>query len=224
MNINSFLNRLPTLLMNDFDDARFITLRMLTKGMTSPRIAKILYYAAHELTPNEAYVEQGTWTGFSLLSAGMDGTPLTVGIDPYDLEFGTKEVANAAREQMIKNMSAYFPTNSLVIQDDFRNVNWKESPHKDKSIGVLFIDADHTYQDVLDGFSWAEGLLSETAIIVLDDIRASGADGKTVEQAMYDYVNSHKGYRVEALVRAGLQFDQYAHNGFAILSYEKPLD
>lgn len=217
MKLENFLRRLPTLLLNDFDDARFVTIKLMTNGMTSARIAKMIYYATKDLDENEVYLEQGTWTGFTLVSAGLDGTKLVVGVDPYDLEFAnSQEINDKAEREMVQNVT-FHNTNALVFKNDFRNVKW-DRPEK---IGVLFVDADHTYQDVIDGMKWAEPLLSDKAIIIFDDIRTKfPQDEKSVEDAVFEWIQK-PGYRLEALVRGGLMIDQYSHNGFAIVSYEK---
>lgn len=205
--------------MNDIDDSRFAALRLMTGGMTSARIAKVIYYLSHALDHDkELYVEQGTWTGFTLAAAGMDGMPLVVGIDPYDIEFGNPELAAKGERQMQQNME-FFQIPAVVLAEDFRNVQWKEK--YDKTIGALFVDADHMYQDVLDGLAWAEPHLSDEAVIILDDVRAKQGDDKGVELAMWEWLAAHPQYRLEAFVRGELWLDQYVHNGVAIISYRK---
>jgi predicted O-methyltransferase YrrM len=217
MKLNEFLKELPSIMMSDNDDARFEALRLICRGMASARLGKIIHYACKHLdNKTETYVEQGTWTGFTLASAGLDSNNSVIGIDPYDLEYGNEKLNEHGKKLMEQNMRT-FETPAFVLQSDFRKIVWDDP----KTIGVLFIDADHTYQDVIDGLVWAEPHLSKEAIIIFDDFTTKGKEdnAKEVSEAITDWLKEHSKYRLEACIR-GVKPDRYVGNGFAIISYK----
>jgi predicted O-methyltransferase YrrM len=217
MKLNEFLKELPGIMMNDIDDARFDALRLITRGMASARLGKIIHYACQYLDhEKEIYVEHGTWTGFTLACAGLDLRNRVIGIDPYDLEYGNKELNEYGKKMMVQNMKT-FETPAVVLQSDFRKVKWEDP----KTIGILFIDADHTHQDVIDSLIWAEPHLSKEALIIFDDYTTKGKEknAKEISEAITDWLKDRKKYRLEVCVR-GIEPNRYVRNGFAIMSYK----
>lgn len=217
MNLLAFQKELPGVVMSDLDDGRFETVRTICRGMASARLGKVIYYACQHLDhKKEKYVEHGVWTGYTLACAGLDSPNAVLGIDPYDLEYGTPELNTYAKCTAIQNMKM-LQTPATILQEDFRKVKWDDP----QTIGVLFIDADHTYQDVIDSLEWAEPHLSNEAIIIFDDYVVKGTEpyAREVSTAITDWLRNHPKYQMEFCIR-GIEPNRYVRNGFAIISYK----
>lgn len=207
--------------MNDEQDAVFSSLKLLTGGCTAPRVAKILNFATSLIEKDECYLEVGTYSGYTLASAGYWNGNRIIGIDKFDFKGqGIKDAEEDVKARCLANLKAY-STNSLLIESDFRNVDLSKLGIK---IAVSFIDGKHEHEEVTDNLKWQEQYLADDAVIFFDDVGL-----KTVDIAIknwflmynkhYDilfYAKPH--YLNEESVPV---IDQMLHNGLVILRYCK---
>ena len=178
-----FLEKLPELLMEDVNDSIFATLRYLTHGMSGIRTAKILNEATRQLiSKKECYVEIGTYQGFSLIAAGYQNNVLCYGIDDLsmsDIYRNNILAKQGVRDALNYNLQFNLALNCKFIENDFRKVQFEN-----KSIGVLYIDGKHTYEEVKDTLCWSEPFLANEALIIFDDVTTPG-----VGKAVLEYAN-----------------------------------
>src|SRR5258705_12831875 len=80
-----FLHEYLSVLLNGENDHYFSALKVLTGGATSPRMGKLLNFAASLMNDDECYVEVGVFTGFTLCAAGYLNNRKCIGIDNFDM-------------------------------------------------------------------------------------------------------------------------------------------
>lgn len=173
MNIEKFKENVISLMSYQNGDEKFAALRVYTHGMASSRFAKAINFAVKCLEEGEFYAEIGTYSGFSLISAGYENTSPCIGIDDLSMpDFFKKEhsegAKNSIREILHTNMNTFGFSNLKHIESDFRNVVFDES-QKGK-MGVLLIDGKHTAAEVNDTLTWATPYLSKDSVILFDDV------------------------------------------------------
>jgi hypothetical protein len=107
-----------------------------------------------------SYMEVGSWTGSTLCSAISGNRVRAVAIDNWSQFGGPKEV-------FLENLRKFkTPEVDLtVIEDDFRNVNFKSIM---KHCIYLF-DGPHTSQDQYDGIALAKSALLPCFVLIVDD-------------------------------------------------------
>lgn len=187
MNIIKFRTNLMNLLCNSENEAQLHALRCFTRGLSGVKTAKIINYASRCCYANECYVEIGVYTGFTLCAAGYQNVTHCIGIDDFSLDDfydqkDPEQVKKVFRDSVNNNIAHIRNPNIQFIEADFRNVALDlESGNnkKIKSIGVLYLDGCHTTEQTIEGFKWAEPMLSDDAVIILDD-----SDQLRVEKAV----------------------------------------
>jgi hypothetical protein len=224
MNIDCFLKRYTSLLFKEDGDAVFETLKILTNGTTSIRIAKLLNFAVSQMEGDECYVEVGTFTGGTLVSACYRTGKVCIGIDPYDKEYLWKMCAANAptvKDAAHRNIET-FCTSAKIIEKDFKEVTPEEIGHP---IGVAFIDGAHMKEPVLQNLEWLHPQLADNAVIIFDDVAFVG-----VFQALFSWLSAHADhYELLTFVKPFFQDDKYLYGlqdrllnqGIAILQVHK---
>jgi protein O-GlcNAc transferase len=230
MNVTRFLTDLPRYLMSPEGDEPYHVIRMSTGGMTAPRVAKVLNFAVRCLDEKEFYCEIGSFTGYTMLSAGNENNAQIMGIDNFSFNFGLMEKTPEEIEQfkiniknrLAQNLAVYGTKMMEHVDADFRSVDFRNKEGAAVGMGVLFIDGDHTYKDVTDSLNWSIPFLSNEAIIILDDVNISG-----VYEALMDYLKEHKNYELVFHCKPiidesmGRFRDPIIHNGISILKYRR---
>lgn len=174
MNIQRFKEALVPLLTNSAGDAAFAALRIATHGMAGIRTAKIINFACRCLGEGEFYLEVGTFSGYSLVSAGYQNNTLCVGVDDLSLSEVVKEgsrdsVRPHVRGILNNNLAEYGSPNMQFIESDFRSVTLNgESSGK---LGVLFVDGNHTKEDVRETLAKFEPYMCKDAVVIFDDVQ-----------------------------------------------------
>lgn len=222
MNVSAFLQGYTRVLATSFQDGPFESLRLQVHGMSSPRTAKLLNFAAQHLGPKEYYLEIGTFTGYTLLSAKFETSVRSIAIDNFALYLYVNGKAVPPFEQLKENIHRFGSGFTNVLAQDFRQVDLQAELDQGRKAGVFFIDAEHTAKDVTDSFAWAERYLADEAIIVLDDTNAVG-----VTEAMREWLKDHPNYEEVFYCKTapgkceGTQMDWLFHNGIAIVRYHR---
>lgn len=164
-------------------------------------------------------MEVGVFTGYTLISANYQNNRRCVGIDSFmpDQIFSIKP--EDVRAKCRFNLTNY-TYNTLLIDGDFRTVTAEQI---EQPVGVHFIDGDHCYKAVKEGFDWITPKLSKDAIIILDDVGYPEVTKAITEVAqrpgysvLFFYAPQYVG---ESVYPVG---DKVLHQGLAILRYERP--
>lgn len=222
MNMDCFLKRFTGILLNDSGDHVFETLKILTGGTTSPRIAKLLNFAVSQMGNDEAYVEVGVFSGATLCSASYMNKKKCVGIDKYDPEeiksMGADPVQ--VRDRCLYNIGC-LAIGTTLIEKDFREVTKEKigSP-----VAVSFIDGKHDYIDVTKNLEWLDPILADDAILVFDDVNFA-----EVSRAILDWIADHGTYDLITYIKPFYQDDRYMssipdrflNNGVAVIRYHR---
>jgi predicted O-methyltransferase YrrM len=220
MNVDCFLKRFPEILFGLQNDSTFETINFLVGGTTSHKIGKLLNFAVSQMSGEECYVETGVFQGASLISANYRNGRKAFGIDPY---IGMAERADPIPvRDKARQYIAGLGDGAVLIEKDFRHVSQEElgSP-----VGVSFIDAMHTYQDVIQNLEWLEPKLADNALVFFDDINYEG-----VQNAVFDWFSTHReNYELTFLAKPFYRDgnylwtlgDRFLNNGLAILRYHK---
>lgn len=222
MNINYFSHKFSSVLLNDENDHYFGTLKFLSGGTTSPRIAKIINFATSLMDDSECYLEVGVFTGFSLCSAGYLNGKKCVGIDNFDMgSVGWGPDANVIREHCKGNIQK-MTVNARLIESDFRAVTKEQigSP-----VGVTFIDGRHEYKDVVENLEWVTPLLSDDAVLIFDDVGLEAVAWAikswwATHYKQFEILAYIKPHYVESKALTHIQ-DQVIHQGICIMRYSK---
>lgn len=219
MQLTNFLRNYPNILFNSEGDAKFTFLRLMTHGMCSVRMVKLLNYACKFLEGDEYYLEIGTYTGFSLISAGYESGRQFVGVDNFSEAYFPKlDVRKALEETLTK-----YPGGYSIIDSDFRAYDLDTCIPTHHKMGVFLVDGKHTYEDVIDSVNWAKKYLAPKALIFFDDLNVPGVK-KAVEE-----IRQKEGFEEVLFANSfydstpdlGMSSDPYIHNGFSMMKYEE---
>ena len=193
MNTKAFLRALPTL-WSDFPrselplDSRFAEIVEQVPGLTKPNNLALLHLAASHLAAGESYVEVGSFGGTSLIAAMLDNNGDFVAIDDLSMR-------DASRAQLETNVARFGLTGAKIIEGDAFEI-LRSDALKDRSVGVYYYDAAHTYEQQLDGLRLAEPHLATEALLIVDD-----TDWDFVGRAVADYLQMQP--KAESLVEIG---------------------
>lgn len=230
MDIKRFKEALPSLLMSSAGDAPFASLRILTHGMSGVRTAKIINFACKCMGKDEFYIEVGTFSGYSLISAGYQLNSMCVGIDDLSMKevMKSEHIQNGkelVKSTLLRNMSEYGSVNLKFIESDFRAISlMDESKGK---LAVLFIDGDHTYADVKEAMEKFSPFLADDALIIFDDVQFGGIPKYIHEMHdQYDMlaylvstVNDH-----DRDVHMNMSLDERIANGICVMVKKGPVN
>lgn len=224
MNVDCFLKRFADVLFNDRNDGLFESLKVITGGTTSARIAKFINFAVSQMGPEEGYVEVGVFTGGTLSAANYTNNKLAVGIDSYDADNliqMTGMPASSIRDRCLHNIQSLGDATRL-IEKDFRDVTKEEIGFP---VAVSFIDGKHDYVDVTKNLEWLEPLLADHAVLIFDDVNYL-----EVSKAIFDWAGAHKdNYQLLAYAMPYFQDSHYTtslverflNNGVAVMLYHR---
>lgn len=223
MDIKRFKEALPSLLMSPSGDTPFAALRIATHGMAGIRTAKVLNFACKCMSADEFYVEIGTFSGYTLISAAYQLNSLCIGVDDFSLKEVVKpdmieEGKKLVRESLARHIREYGGSNVKFIESSFRSVGLAQDS---KGLAVLFIDGDHTYQEVKDTMDKFTPFLSENAVIIFDDVQFGGIP-KYIQEMQDNYemlaylistAHDHdRGFHMN------MPLDEYVANGICVMT------
>ncbi len=224
MNIDFFLKRYLDVLMNDHSDHEFISIKMLTGGTTSHRIAKLLNFAVAQMAESECYLEVGVFLGTTLCSAAHINNRKCIGIDNYDPEMlgtMTESPPSQLRDRCLFNIKQFSPHITL-IEKNFREVTKEEIG---APVAVSFIDGKHTYLEVRDNLTWLEPLLAKDAVLIFDDMNCVDVQRAVQERIglykeNYDLLFYAKPNYGDSAYSWSLA-DRFLNNGVCVVRYHK---
>lgn len=159
-------------------------------GMSSIKKLRLLHLAYSCLEQNECYVEIGTYTGKSLISAVAHNVKrATYACDNFS-EFNDTSSENI----LLANLEKYGIKNDVsFFNSDFRKIlNERFINHP---IGLYLYDGAHDFDSQYQAIKLAEHLLSDNALVLVDDWRfdddshsyAKAGTLKAVEESTESY-------------------------------------
>jgi predicted O-methyltransferase YrrM len=179
-------------------------------GWLTDEEAWALYEAARRSSPGQPVltgVELGSWLGRSTiaLAAGLrarDGGGALFAVDPHrgtalhraegvldTFDAFNSNVRSAGLADYVRTVRAP----SIVARDGF----------KDCSIGLLFIDASHVYEDVLADLEAWSGALTDIAVVGFHDVHAEpGVERVLAERVIPSQSSFHDLREVDGLLLA----------------------
>lgn len=154
-------------------------------GMSSIKKQMLLRLAARCLPTNECYLEIGTYTGKSLVSAMQDAPGrIFYACDNFSLFSETNSF-----EILSDNLKRYALHDKVTFfNEDFKQIY--NSNRIKEPVGVYFYDGGHDFESQYEAIRLVEPLLASAALVIIDDWRftpdsASCAKAAT-EQAISD--------------------------------------
>ncbi len=139
------------------------------QGMSSPRVCAFLNLLVRNMDDGEKYLEVGSWKGRTLLSAAIDNKNHTcIGCDKFRFFGRFTGFGALARRSLRKNLARYEDRCNIEFHDTTSRRLFAES-RVTGPIGVYFYDGDHSYEGTHHGMVAAAPLLSERAIVLVDD-------------------------------------------------------
>jgi hypothetical protein len=207
------------------NEASFAALRIMTGGLTSPKAAKIINYAVRCMNENEAYIEIGTYTGFTLCAASYQNTRVCIGIDDLSmkdfvsLENVVKE-KEKVRAKIEANISSMNNKKIWFFEQDFRTIDKISFDPDTLKVGVCYVDGYHDFEQTNAALKWIEPQLADEAIIIVDDMHIPPVYGAVLEHIM----NHHYFLLFSAMhTPDDCQLDEYIATGLAVIQYRRNL-
>lgn len=160
-----------------------VVLPQFTEQWFGPEKARRLIEALNCVSGTGSIVEVGSWEGRSTITIANQCFPdLVHSIDHWQGDIGNVKVAELAASRnvyatFIANMNAATKGNYLVHKMSWRAMNWKELA----PIKFLFIDGDHTFNEVFDNINVALPLMSKGGVIAGDDYSIKGVKQAVLE-------------------------------------------
>jgi len=229
MDILRFKQNLIPLLTSSDGDGPFQFNRMAMRGMSSPRTAKILNFGAICASNGEFYLEIGTFSGYTLLSAAYQNNTLCIGVDDFSLKdvyknAGSSEITNFVREALNRNILQFGGGNVQFVEADFRKIVIPDD--KKGKLAVFFIDGTHDYENVDQAIRQFEPLLADDAVVVFDDASIRDIPKKIQElwqSGHYDllFFGKHELNETEKTAHMGMPLNPVVANGLAVMHYHR---
>lgn len=186
--------------------ARFDDIIAGVQNLSTENALALLNLGAELLSPEESYVEVGSYAGASLIGAmrGNENKDF-VAID----NFGW-----VAREAFEANLRRFGASGVTIIPGEASEI-LESDALGDRSIGVLFWDADHSYDGQLRGLRAVESRLARSAILVVDN-----ADSASVRRALDDWLGEQPRARRVLEVGGRTRGQPWWHDGVQVLAWD----
>lgn len=218
MDTAKFLETLPALYGGDLlaevpIDRRFRPLLDDVEGMGSENKLALLNHAASLLDPGEVYVEVGTWKGSSIIAA-MLGNPAARfhGFDDFSEPHSEPD---ELRRALMENLRRHGVEERLDFHEGnaFRLLRERVR----EPVGAYFYDGDHSLLAHHLALAVAEPLLSDEALVIIDDTA-----WPAVRMATGRYVARHPGYTRLLDLPSRHDFDPRWWTGLAVYRWRRP--
>ncbi|HET6150648.1 MAG TPA: class I SAM-dependent methyltransferase [Polyangia bacterium] len=152
---------------NDFDGARPV---VEVVGMSSPKVCNFLNRLVAAMPADERYLEVGTWQGLTLLSAAYQNIDkVCIACDKFRFWGRWTGLGWRARRSFMSNLRRYRDRCAYI---DFHHTTCERLFAEEMvqaPIGVYFFDGDHSQTGTRVGIAAAGAVLSERAVVLVDD-------------------------------------------------------
>ena len=193
MDVDRFTRELPEL-FEDFPQSRnprgqrFDDIVAGVPNLAEENNIALVNLAATLLEPGESYVEAGTYMGASLIAAmrGNEGKDF-VGLDDFSfpgVEVKGRKLPPASRAHLEANLERFGAHGTTILEGDALAL-LREGALGDRTVGVYYYDASHSYEHQLEGLRVIEPHLADRALLIVDD-----SDWDDVGRATHDYLSS----------------------------------
>ncbi len=143
------------------------------RPMTSAGILQIINKTCHHISQGNCYLEVGTHRGSTLIGASLDVSPSIpfYGIDPFTGHNSPVECApfNSIEEGLQDAIAKLTAGNVSYFKEPFESFLHDKSHIEGNKIEVYLYDGDHALAPTLQGLEMIRPLLSDDAIIFVDD-------------------------------------------------------
>lgn len=181
--------------------------------MSTLTIAGLLNYCVTQMPRSQAYLNIGTWQGFSLF-AGLLGHPdkTCLGVD----NFSQFQQPDQQQQFEARFAALRSPQHHFYVQD-YQDFLKDYDAHQHGQIGVYFYDGDHSYAEQLENLEQIDPLLAPGALVLIDDTNWFYA-----LQATKDFILSQNGrYQLLCHLPTACNYHPSFWNGITIL-YKVP--
>jgi predicted O-methyltransferase YrrM len=186
--------------------ARFDDVIAGVENLSTENNLALLNVAAALLAPGQTYVEVGCYAGASLIGAmrGNEGNDF-IAIDNF---------AWVDRQRLEANLERFGATSAKIIAGDAFEV-LESDALADRSIGVLFWDADHSYEGQLRALRAIEPRLARGSLIIVDN-----ADGASVKRAIDDWLREQPRASLVLEIGGRTHGAPWWHDGLQVLGWD----
>jgi protein O-GlcNAc transferase len=179
VDVQGFASKLPSAFDSFPDgtalDSRFAEVLEAVPGLAAVNNLALVNIASSFLEPGESYVEAGTFKGTSLIAAMLDNNGDFVAIDDFSMGDGSPELVRT-------NLARFGLGGATILEGDTAEVLGSRQLG-DRSVGVFYYDAAHSYDAHLEGLRLIEPYLADQALLIVDD-----SDWEQVTRATRDYL------------------------------------
>lgn len=152
---------------NDFAGATHL---VEVQGMSSPRVCRFLNALVRHMEPHEHYLEIGTWQGLTLLSAAHNNPDKQCfACDKFRFWGRHTGLGSRVRRAFFSNLKRYQDASAKIRFFEMRSEQLFSKHLVQPPVGVYFYDGDHSRQGTREGIEAAAPLLSEQAVVLVDD-------------------------------------------------------
>ena len=165
---------------DDFADAKHL---VDVEGLSSPRVCNFLNQLVATMSPDECYLEIGTWKGLTTCSAAHGNAgKVCVANDKFRLWGQWTGPGILAKRAFFSNVRRYRNGSAEIQMHAMTSNRFFSKCAPPKPVGVYFYDGDHSYRGTRDGIVKAARWLANTSVVLVDDwidpeIRSGARDG-----------------------------------------------
>jgi protein O-GlcNAc transferase len=188
MDFATFADRAPrdfyawhTLCAYPRDPLRYIEVLDAIQSMTTPSTMQLLNRAVRCMSPDEIYLEVGTWRGATLIGALLGNDATGIAIDNDSMNEHDKD-ERASADVWRENVARFGVADRATYVDASVPAVWKDDTlTRGRPVGVYFFDGDKsTPEAAYAGIAGVVRFLAPHALIIIDD-----ANTPQIRQAAY---------------------------------------
>lgn len=188
---------------------------------TGASIIQILNTLVSFIDEDKCYVEVGTHKGSTLIGASLNNKAKCWGVDNFAGHNSAKEVFpfKTIKENLDNNLKKWSSKhNASYFEKDFLEFLVKRTNVEGQKVEVYFYDGDHQEEPTYLGLKHCVDMLSDEAIVVLDD--SANNDRPAVLNAVNRILKEDKRF---SFIREWIPIKMHGHMwcGFLALKFKK---